>query len=114
MYEVELTPAAKQHPAPLGTVRIRAKAPDGDTASEQAYLMSAPPAQSLAAASSDLRFAFAVAEFADVLRGGTEGSLDDIRELARTAAGDDKDRAELISLIERARQLRAPAAQVAR
>jgi len=114
LYEVELTPAAKQAPSPLGTVRIRAKAPDGDAAGEQVFAMAAPPAQSLAAAPADLRFAFAVAAFADLLRGGTDGSLDEIRELARSAAGDDKDRAELIALIDRARQLRAPSAQVAR
>jgi Ca-activated chloride channel family protein len=113
MYEVELTPAARQRPAPLGTVRIRAKAPDGDTAVEHVFPMTAPPAESLAAASPDLRFAFAVAAFADTLRGGHEGSLEEIRELALSATGDDKDRSELVDLIGHAIKLRGNVAQVA-
>ena len=60
----------------------------------------------MTAASPDLRFAFAVAAFADVLRGGAEWSLGDIRALAQGAAGDDKDRIELVTLIDKARSLR--------
>ncbi len=113
MYEIELTPAAKQHPAPLGTVRIRHKQPDGDTATEAAFAMASPPALAFDHASADLRFAFAVAAFADILRGGSEGSLDAIREHAVATAGDDKDRAELVALIDRARSLRGTAKQIA-
>jgi Ca-activated chloride channel family protein len=113
MYEIELTDAAKARPAPLGTVRIRHKQPDAKTATEAAFQMASAPAPSFASASPDLRFAFAVAAFADVLRGGNDTSLDDIRNHAVAAAGEDKDRNELISLIDRARSLRGTSKQIA-
>ncbi len=113
LYEVELTAAAKAKPAPLGTVRIRHKQPEQDTATESAFQMAAPPAASLASAGSELRFAFAVAAFADVLRGGAEWSLDDIRAHAAAAAGTDKDRTELLALIDKARALRGDTNKVA-
>lgn len=111
MYELELTPAAKARPAALGTVRIRHKQPEQKTATESTFAMTGAPAATFASASADLRFAFAVAAFADVLRGGSETSLDDIRAHAAATAGTDKDRTELVSLIDRARQLRGPAPQ---
>jgi Ca-activated chloride channel family protein len=111
LYEVQLTDAGKGRP--LGVVRIRHKQPEADRAVEEAFAMQAPPASSLLDASPDLRFAFAVAAFADVMRGGAEWSLADIRALAEGAAGDDKDRAELVSLIDRARQLRPEPRKVA-
>jgi len=118
MYELELTPAGKLAPAPLGAVRIRYKAPDGDApASERAFAMAAPPAATFAAAAPDLRFAFAVSAFADVLRGqddATHWSLDAIEQVARATTGDDADRRELVSLIDKARLLRGAPAQVAR
>ena len=117
LYELELTPAAKLAPVPLGVVRIRHKAPDGDKATEATFAMASAPVASFAAASPDLRFAFAVAAFADVLRGAPDAqrwSLDTIAQLARDAQGDDPDRAELVSLIERARSLRGTPATVAR
>jgi Ca-activated chloride channel family protein len=118
LYEVELTAAAKARPAPLGTVRIRHKQPapqtDQDEATESAFAMAAPPAASLASAGSELRFAFAVAAFADVLRGGAQWSLDDIRAHAAAAAGTDKDRTELLALIDKARSLRGNTNQVAK
>ena len=113
MYEVELTAAAKARPAPLGTVRIRHKLPEADTATEAAFQMKGAPASSFAKASADLRFAFAVAAFADVLRGGAEWSLDDIRSHAAATAGTDKDRSELVTLIDRARSLRGTNKQIA-
>jgi Ca-activated chloride channel family protein len=69
------------------------------------------PAASFANAAVDLRFAFAVAAFADVLRNGQDAehwSLAQIRDLARAAAGDDLDRREFVGMIERAIELRAP------
>ena len=72
MYEVQLTPTALLAPSPFGVVRIRHKAPDGDKATEAAFAMTAPPAPSFERASQDLQFAFAVAAFADVLRGADE------------------------------------------
>ena len=53
----------------------------------------------------DARFAFAVAAFADVLRGGQDAehwSLAQIRDLARNAAGDDPDRKEFVGMIQQA------------
>ena len=75
--------------------------------------MEAGPAASFANSSVDFRFAFAVAAFADVLRGGAEWSLDDIRAHAAAAAGNDKDRAELLALIDRARTLRGQTNHIA-
>src|SRR3569623_1153171 len=57
LYEVELASA----PAPLGTVRIRHKAPDADSATAAVFAMPAAPAADLVQASSDLKFAFAIA-----------------------------------------------------
>jgi Ca-activated chloride channel family protein len=111
MYEVEL--AADAPLAPLGLVRIRHKAPEGNKAVEETFAMTTSPLPAFAAAQPDLRFAFAVAAFADVMRGGEQWSLDDIRELADGAASD-KDRKELVGLIDRARTLRGKTAAVAR
>jgi hypothetical protein len=47
------------------------------------------------------------------MRGGADWSLADIRSLAKDAAGDDKDRNELVSLIDRARSLRPEPKKVA-
>ncbi|HEU4615793.1 MAG TPA: YfbK domain-containing protein, partial [Kofleriaceae bacterium] len=113
LYEVELTDVEKAHPYPLGQVRIRHKLPQADESTEVVLVMTSTPAPTFAAASPDLRFAFAVAAFADVLRGGATWSLDDIRAQAAAAAGDDKDRNELVALIDRARSLRGDAKQVA-
>jgi len=66
------------------------------------------PAATFAAASADFRFAFAVAAFADVLRGGQDAehwSLAAIRDIAKSAAGKSADRTQLVTLIERAMQL---------
>ena len=113
LYEVELTVAAQSRPAPLGTVRIRHKQPEADAATEAAFAMTSAPAASLATASNELRFAFAVAAFADVLRGGAQRSLDEIRAHAAAAAGSDKDRNELLALIDKARKLRGDTNHVA-
>ncbi|MBL0219690.1 MAG: von Willebrand factor type A domain-containing protein [Myxococcales bacterium] len=104
LYEVELTAEGKQTAAPLGGVRIRHKAPNGEKATEAAYPMTGGPAASFANSSSDFRFAFATAAFADVLRGGQDAehwSLADIRDMAKAAAGDNAERRELVSLIEK-------------
>jgi Ca-activated chloride channel family protein len=117
LYEVQLTSRASLVPMPFGMVRIRHKAPEGDTATEATFAMASAGAPSFEAASPDLRFAFAVAAFADVLRGGDEAkgwSLDKVASVAREAMGSDADRAELVSLIERARALRGAPATVAR
>jgi len=111
LYEVELTERGLRDHAPLGGVRIRHKEPRGETATEAAFPMVGGPAASFANAAVDLRFAFAVAAFADVLRNGQDAehwSLTQIRDLARAAIGDDADRKELVGLIDRAIELRTP------
>jgi len=58
--------------------------------------------------SADFRFAFATAAFADVLRGGQDAehwSIAQVRDIARTAAGDNEERRELVGLIEKAMAL---------
>jgi len=110
LYEVELTAVGKQAAAPIGAVRTRHKAPRGTKAIETAFPMIGGPASSLVAASSDFRFAFAVAAFADVLR-GNEGSknwsLKSIRDLASANAGIDVERLGFVKLVDRAIALRA-------
>ncbi len=117
MYEIELTPKGLAQNAGFGVVRIRHKAPDGDVATENAFPMTAAAAASFDAAPADLRFAFAVAAFADVLRGADEAkgwSLDKIAAVAREASGDNAERTELVGLVEKARALRGPSTTVAR
>jgi Ca-activated chloride channel family protein len=115
LYEIELTAKGKLANAPLGGVRIRHKQPRGETATEAAFPMVSGAAVAFANAPVDLRFAFAVAAFADVLRGGQDAehwSLAQIRDLARAAAGDDADRKELVGLIEKAITLKSRTAQL--
>jgi Ca-activated chloride channel homolog len=109
LYEVELTGKGKQANAPLGSIRIRHKQPDGAKATEAAFPMVGGPAASFANSSTDFRFAFAAAAFADVLRGGQDAehwSLATIRELAHNAAGDSAERKELVTLIDKAIQIK--------
>ncbi len=109
LYEVELTAKGKQTAAPLGGIRIRHKDPEGATATEAAFPMVGGPAVSFANSSADFRFAFAAAAFADVLRGGQDAehwSLATIRDLAKAAAGDSAQRKELVTLIDRAIEIK--------
>ena len=108
LYEVELTAAGKQANAPLATLRVRYKQPRGEKATEIGFPMVGGPAASYANAPVDARFAFAVAAFADVLRGGQDAehwSLAQIRDLARNAAGDDPDRKEFVGMIQQAMRI---------
>ncbi|MBZ4373075.1 von Willebrand factor type A domain-containing protein [Corallococcus interemptor] len=106
LYEVELTGDAPQE---LATVRIRAKAPNGTEAREQAFpLTRANLKPSMEAASSDFRFALAVAATADILRAApaAEGwSLATTQKLAEGAVAGDSDRTEFVRLIGQARAL---------
>jgi Ca-activated chloride channel family protein len=66
-------------------------------------------APSFAQATADMRFAFAVAAFADVMRGGDDAKgwdLQAVRDIAKGAAGTSDDRKELVDLIDRAITLR--------
>jgi Ca-activated chloride channel family protein len=117
MYEVQLTDAAKTQPSPLGLVRIRHKQPDGHEAAENTYQMGGVPAASFEAATGDLKFAFAVASFADMLRGAEDAqgwSLDHAIAVARANANGVKDRLELVELMTKARALRPSKTTVAR
>ncbi|HEY4179916.1 MAG TPA: von Willebrand factor type A domain-containing protein [Kofleriaceae bacterium] len=114
LYEIELTALGKQSAAPLGGVRIRHKTPTGTTATEAAFPMVGGALSDFAQASNDFKFAFAAAAFADVLRGGTDAehwSLAQIRDIAKGAMGEDKDRREMVSLVERAMALQGRQAQ---
>jgi Ca-activated chloride channel family protein len=98
-------------------VRIRHKAPEGTTATEAAFGMAAAPAASFDAAVPDFQFAYAVAAFADVLRGADDAkgwSLDRIAEVARAAANGNADRSEFVALVMKARALRGTPSTVAR
>ncbi|MFT3696922.1 MAG: von Willebrand factor type A domain-containing protein [Kofleriaceae bacterium] len=108
LYEVELADPS----GPFAMLHLRAKNPDGMKAVETAFAMPAGPTK-LADAPADLRFAFAVAAFADIMRGNTTWTLEDVRAIAAPAASNN-DRRELVTLIDKAMGLRGHTAQVAR
>jgi Ca-activated chloride channel family protein len=92
----------------LGFLKIRYKLPDG----RESKLLQQPIEQEMpapnAAIRRDVRFATAVAGFAQLLRGGTyTGTLsyDDVVEDAQAALGDDAEgyRAEFVRLVKKAR-----------
>jgi Ca-activated chloride channel family protein len=116
LYEVELQ-ANVDKSSPLARVNVRHKEPKGTTAQEATFAFAARDlAASFDAASADLRFAFAVAAFADILRGAEEAehwSLAEVEKLAAAAAGDDADRKELVALIAKARGLKSGTAKLA-
>ncbi|OJT17194.1 hypothetical protein BO221_46585 [Archangium sp. Cb G35] len=107
LYELELKPGAGEG---LATVRLRAKRPRGEKASERAYRF---PAGALAAsfpeASTDLRFATAVMGAAELLRHSPHAerwSFEQVLDIAQgaTPAGN-VEREEFVSLLKRARSL---------
>jgi Ca-activated chloride channel family protein len=108
LYELELVKAVDKS-LPLATVRVRHKLPKSTKAEEAAFTFDlGNQAATFAAASSDLRFAFATAAFADVLRGAEDAehwSLAEIQTIAAAAAGTDADRKELVTLVAKARAL---------
>ena len=112
VYEVELTGDTKEA---LATVRVRAKAPNGTEASEQAFPFQRSLLRpSLEAASPDFRFALAVAATGDILRNNpaAEGwSLATAQKLAEGAASGDADRTEFVRLVGQARALMGASAR---
>ena len=109
LYELELTAKGKQANAPIATLRVRHKAPNGEQATEAAFPMIGGPAGAFEATPADFRFAYSVAAFADVLRGGQDAehwNLAQIRDIAKQSAGDDPDRKELVGLIDKALALK--------
>jgi Ca-activated chloride channel family protein len=117
MYEVELVKDVDKS-FPLATVHVRHKAPKGTRATEATFAFDQRElAASFATANADFRFAFAVAAFADVLRGAEDAehwSLADIEKLAASAAGDEAERKELVALIRKAIALKGGTAALAR
>jgi Ca-activated chloride channel family protein len=112
LYELELKPGAG---AGLATVRVRAKKPRGETATEHAYAFPAGAlAASFAQASPDLRFATAVMGAAEILRRSPHAqkwSLEPVLKIARgaTPAGN-AEREEFIALLEKAQVLQGSVA----
>lgn len=113
LYELELTAEGKLDPAGMVTTMVRHKAPTAESATEVSFTFAAAAmAQSIDAASADLRFATAIALFADKLRGNPDlkdTSLAVARALAAGAAATRRERAELVTLIDKAIALTAPA-----
>ena len=95
----------------LMTVKLRYKAPDGDTSTKISHVISDSDA-AMVAASMDFRFAAAVAGFGMLLRkskhGGDQG-WEDVITLASGALGEDPSgqRMEMVVLAKRARDLAA-------
>lgn len=106
LYEVELVPGSDEA---LGALRLRAKPPDGDTSAERSQpIARASLAASFAEAAPDLRFAAAVAEFAEILgqKPNSEGArLAEVASIASEAAGQVGERLELVELVGRAQAL---------
>jgi Ca-activated chloride channel family protein len=112
LYELELKPGAGEG---LATVRLRAKRPRGETASESTYRFPATAlASSFAEAPSDLRFATAVMGAAELLRRSPHAehwSFEQVLKIARGATPPgNAEREEFVSLLERARSLVGPVA----
>ncbi|MCP3137864.1 vWA domain-containing protein [Pyxidicoccus xibeiensis] len=107
LYELELKPGAGEG---LATVRVRAKKPRGESATERAYRF---PASALAStfqeAGADLRFATAVMGAAELLRRSPHAarwSSDSVRDIARAATPEgNAEREEFLTLLEKARPL---------
>src|SRR5262249_45173282 len=102
-----LAPAAKE--PELLTVSVRYKAPLGSSSEKISAVVADHPLP-FANASADHRFAVAVAEFGQILRGNkTLGgvTLAQVKNTASAALGPDAtgDRRELVALIERASQI---------
>ncbi len=96
----------------LLTVKLRYKAPDGDTSSLLEFPLGAPEVPAFAEASDDFQFASAVAAFGMKLRGSpTAGEIGwtEIQKIVRRTLGDDPGsyRAEFLTLIEKASRLQS-------
>jgi Ca-activated chloride channel family protein len=108
-YQAGSTLAPASANAELLTVSVRYKSPQGNTSQKISEVVVDLP-EPFANASADHRFAAAVAEFAQILRGAPAvagQTLEVAKKIAATALTADAsgDRRELLSLIERARGL---------
>jgi Ca-activated chloride channel homolog len=105
-YQHPRTPAAAAGSGELATVKLRYKAPDGETSA----LLSAAVQDEVGEASANLRFAAAVAEFGMLLRDSEHkgsATFAQALELGRGATGDDAEgfRTEFVRLVEQAQRL---------
>ncbi|HNX05636.1 MAG TPA: DUF3520 domain-containing protein, partial [Opitutales bacterium] len=94
------------------TVKIRYKAPDGDTSRKLEFPLAATSVVNWDKASADTRFAAAVALFGMELRkspNAGNGTLEMARDIAGQALGShpDDDRIEFLGLVRRAAELKA-------
>jgi Ca-activated chloride channel homolog len=92
------------------TLRVRYKQPDSDTSSRMDVPL-VDQNRTFARASSDFRFATAVAEFGMILRDSPyrgNGSIESVLDIAESSRGQDRNgyRREFIDLVQRARRLR--------
>jgi Ca-activated chloride channel family protein len=101
LYEVKLADDSK---GPLATVRVRAKTPRGNTATETKYAFDRKAmAASFDGAPSDFRFAAAVMATAEILRKSPHSakwSLADIVTIVRATTDSQADRIEFLALLD--------------
>ncbi|HYI00804.1 VWA domain-containing protein [Hyalangium sp.] len=107
LYELELKPGAGEG---LATVRVRAKQPRGEKASERAFPFSGKSlASSFAAANRDLRFATAVMGAAELFRSSPHArrwSFEVVEKIAREATPPgNAERKEFLELLAKARPM---------
>ena len=110
----QATAKAERKSGELAWLRIRYKAPGQDVSKLLEQPIQAADTHAISQASEDLRFAAAVAAFAQQLKGGQytgRFSLAESAELARTARGDDRFglRGEFVQLVELAQSLQTDA-----
>jgi len=110
-YSESTKPEEPQYSNELAFLRLRYKAPTGDTSKLLEYpIERAKIIDSLDKTSENYRFAAAVAAFGQLLRGGTytgNFSYDDVTRLASPARGEDKFgyRSEFMQLVQLAKSL---------
>ncbi|WP_246137392.1 vWA domain-containing protein [Myxococcus llanfairpwllgwyngyllgogerychwyrndrobwllllantysiliogogogochensis] len=108
LYELDLTGEGST----VATVRVRAKKPGDSEVAEQRFTLPRHQVrESLSTASSDLRFALAVAGTADLLRGTTptdDRGFARIHSLAEDAVDGQEDREEFLTLLGKLRELMSP------
>jgi Ca-activated chloride channel family protein len=106
LYEVELVGESTDA---LGLIRLRAKKPEGDVSEESTHPIDRGVlVATLDEASSDLRFATAVTEFAEILGTKTTSQgarFEDVVRLARANASDVPARLEFVELVRAAQVL---------
>ncbi len=104
LYELELTGETVEQ---LATVRIRAKQPNGETATESAFPVSRERLHKwVDEAPQSFRLALAAAGFAEVLRGNSDVSHEELAELV-ASLDDSEDVRELRQLIDAAARLQS-------